>query len=339
MDNPPFLQKSAIWFHACSFGEVNALEPIIEQIKKPVSLSVITNTGFQRASLIKNAEVRYLPFEIFLPFWINKPKVLIVLEAELWPMLFLTCKQRGAKTILLNARISDRSYGAYKRFAWLYRWIFSHIDLVFAQSETDKKRLQFIGAKKVIVNGNIKTMQTPVLTCKLEKPNKEVITLASTHEGEEEFLLNVLQLKKEQMLIVVPRHPERFAKVDMLLRQYAQKHGLLYEKWSSNKSLSGDIILCDAMGELINIYAITDITYLGGSFIPSVGGHNPLEPAFFHNKIISGAFFYNQKPLYALVKNIYITTNDALKNIDYKTVQKSEVLHKGNIKVFLKELP
>lgn len=337
-NNSPFKKDDKIWFHACSLGEVNSLKPIIESLGEEVNVSVVTQTGYKVASAIKNVHVRFLPFEIFLPFWVKKQRVLVVLEAELWPLLFVMSKLKGTKTILLNARVSDKSYASYKKFAWFYRWIFLHVDKVFAQSEIDKVRLHELGAKDVVVSGNIKTMSIPVLTCKYEKPNKEVITLASSHEGEEELLLPHIKIEPHQMLIVVPRHPERFKKVDDLLKKYSVKHQLTYSKLSEKSKFDTDVVICDKMGELINIYAITDITYLCGSFKDGIGGHNPLEPAYFHNKIISGPFVFNQKPLYRLVKNIHVSNVADLVSLHYDLLEKSEVLCHGEIDSLLKEL-
>lgn len=337
--NKAFEKSDSVWFHACSLGEVNSLKSIIESLEeKSVNLSVITQTGFKAGKSIKNVHVRYLPYEIFLPFWITKQKVLVVTEAELWPFLFVFAKAKGAKTILINARISDNSYKSYKKFVFFYRWIFLHVDKIFAQSEVDKTRLLELGAKEVEVIGNIKTITTPKVTKKYAKPNKEVITLASSHEGEEELLLDSLHVKKNQMLIVVPRHPERFEKVHILLQNYAKKNNLTYSRFSQKESFESDVVLCDKMGELINIYAITDITYLCGAFKDGIGGHNPLEPAFFGNKIISGKYYFNQKPLFALVKNIVIVAVEEVKSLNYDLIEQSEILYKGDIKPLLNEI-
>ena len=124
LNNPPF-KKEGIWFHACSLGEVNSLKPIFDELQEDINLSVITQTGYKSAKEKKGLHVRYLPFELFLPFWVKKQRVLVVTEAELWPMLFIVAKLKGAKTILINARISDKSYNSYKKFNWFYRWLFS----------------------------------------------------------------------------------------------------------------------------------------------------------------------------------------------------------------------
>ena len=335
LNNPPF-KKEGIWFHACSLGEVNSLKPIFDELQEDINLSVITQTGYKSAKEKKGLHVRYLPFELFLPFWVKKQRVLVVTEAELWPMLFIVAKLKGAKTILINARISDKSYNSYKKFNWFYRWLFSYIDEVLAQSEVDKKRLEEIGAKKVIVNGNIKTIAKPKVTKSYEKPQKRVITIASSHEGEEELILKNLKLKKDDTLLVVPRHPERFGSVEKFLREFAKKRGLSFAKIEDG--LKADIILCDKMGELINLYKISDIVLLCGSFVDKIGGHNPLEPAFFGCRIISGEYFFNQKPLFSLVENLKVCRVEDLKDMNFDDIKPSKILHVGDKKTLINRI-
>jgi len=299
-NNPPF-KDSLIHFHACSLGEVKALKPIIDELDSSVNITTTTNTGFEEAKKLCR-DPKFLPYEIFLPFWYKKQKLLVVLEAELWFMLFFVAKRKGIKTILLNARISDKSYKSYKRFNFFYKKIFENIDLVLAQTQKDKERLKNLGAKKIKVTGNIKVFQNIKVTKEYKKPKKQTITLASTHEGEELELLKAIDKLENYNIIIVPRHPERFEKVSSLLKE----NGYKYQKFSKSKNFESEITLVDTMGELINIYAISDIVLLGGSFVDNVGGHNPLEPAFFGCKIISGKHYFNQKALYEVVQNIEI---------------------------------
>lgn len=323
--NPPFA-SGKIWMHGCSLGEIKSLEPLIDILGKDVHVSTITGTGFKQASSFVK-EVRYLPFEIFLPFWVKKHDVLVVLEAELWLALFLCAKTKGAHTILLNARISERSFKRYLKFQWFYKIIFTQVDKVFAQTELDKERLELLGAKNITVNGNIKTALQPKLTKRYKKPQKRVITIASTHKDEEKLILQALPLTKDTLYCIVPRHPERFSSVDAFLKDFAKKEGLQYGKMSSGNFEEVDILLCDKMGELINLYAITDITILGGSFVPNVGGHNPLEPAFFKNVIISGLYTFNQNALFLQVENIYKTELKNLKRVLQGPLKASRLLH------------
>jgi 3-deoxy-D-manno-octulosonic-acid transferase len=164
--------------------------------------------------------------------------------------------------------------------------------------------------------------------------------MASTHEGEEDVILSNLSLEQNDQLIVVPRHPERFTKVDKLLNEYSLKMNKTYQKLSEQNTLSCDIVLCDKMGELINLYAIADIVILGGSFIDGIGGHNPLEPAFFETKIISGEFIFNQKVLFEAVENIIVSNVEDLKNVfdRIETYPRSMITHRGDIKPLLEKI-
>lgn len=337
LKNNPKFDFSGIWFHSCSMGEVKAIKPLIEEFENKANISVITNTGFEEAKTVSQ-NVRYLPFEIFLPFWITKQKVLVVMEAELWYMLFLCAKRKGAKTLLINARISDRSYKSYLRFKFFYKKIFENIDKVFAQSQIDKKRLEELGAKNVEVIGNIKLAQLPQKKLDLKKPNSKVIVAASTHEGEEELILS--SYKKEYgKLIVVPRHPERFLKVEELIKDYIKDKEISFHKYSLKEDFSSDIILIDKMGMLNDIYSIGDITILGGAFA-NVGGHNPIEPAYFGNIIISGKNIFNQKSLFECIKNYYLIEKNELKEYLEKasTLLKPELTKEGSFEPIIKEI-
>ena len=330
-------EKSGVWFHSCSMGEVRAIKPLVKEFEEESNITVITNTGFDEAKAIcKN--VRFLPFEIFLPFWIIRQKVLVVMEAELWYMLFLIAKKKGAKTLLINARISDKSYKSYLRFRFFYKKIFKNIDKVFAQSEIDKQRLQELGARSVEVIGNIKLAQLPSKKALFEKPNITTIVAASTHEGEEELVLNAYN-KEFGKLIIVPRHPERFLKVEELIKNYVKDKNLTFHKFSNKEDFSSDIVLVDIMGILNDIYEISDITILGGAFA-KIGGHNPIEPAFFGNVIISGKNIFNQKSLFECIKNYYLIENSELKEYLEKanTLLKPELTKEGSFEPIIKEI-
>jgi len=330
--NPPF-KNYTYWFHSCSLGETKALKPLIEKFEK-VNLSVITNTGFEEAKKYKNADVRFLPFEIFLPFWIKPCKSLVVMEAELWYMLFYIAKRRCKKTILLNARISDKSYPKYLKFKWLYKKIFENVDVVLAQSEIDKKRLISLGAKNVKVTGNIKTFFNPQITTKYIK-RKPLIVLASTHDNEEEMILKEIDLKNFQVA-VVPRHPERFDEVYEIMKNFGNVERIS-EKFSNKINLNKDLILIDKMGELINLFKVADIVILGGSFVDNVGGHNPIEAAFFNKPIISGKYYFNQKALYSEVENIEVCDVKEIRE-KIKTAKPTKIKTKVNIEKILKEI-
>ncbi|NVJ52275.1 MAG: lipid IV(A) 3-deoxy-D-manno-octulosonic acid transferase [Campylobacteraceae bacterium] len=334
-NNKPF-DKSGIWFHVCSLGEAKAIKPLVEELDN-ANISVITNTGYEEAKKLSSS-VRYLPFEIFLPFWIKKQKALVVMEAELWYFLFLFAKRKGAKTYLINARISDKSYTSYKKFSFFYKRVFSNIDKVFAQTEIDKQRLLELGATDVKVIGNIKLAQLPKVTRTFDKPEETLITAGSTHEKEEELILEAYD-RKYGKLVIVPRHPERFEKVAELIESFAKEKSLTFHRFSQKEDFSSDIILVDKLGELNNIYAISDIVILGGAFA-NVGGHNPIEPAFFECKLISGKRIFNQKSLFECVKNYKIIEDNELKQTleNVQNIEKSSLVQEGDIKPIIKEL-
>jgi len=325
--NPPFKKKD-YHFHACSLGEVKTLNPIVKEFNS-LNLSVITQTGFNEAKKYKNADVRYLAYEIFLPFWYKECKNLIVLEAELWYMLFFIAKKRCNKTILLNARISDKSYPKYLKFKWFYKSLFKHIDLILAQSEVDKKRFLELGAKNVKVIGNIKTLGEFRVT-KHYKKKKKLLVIASTHKNEEEEILKNIDLNYQ--IVLAPRHPERFKEVEEILKNFAKKHNLTFKKLSEiDTNLNADLILVDKIGELINFYSIADVVILGGSFVDNVGGHNPIEVAFFNKPLISGKHIFNQKALFKEVEGIKMCEIDEIKEA-LKNLTPTFIKNKASLK-------
>lgn len=321
-------------FHACSLGEVSAIYPLVNALKD-CRISVITQTGFDRAS--KFCDVRFLPFECFLPFWFTKSDVLIVFEAELWLNLFKIAQKNGAKTILLNARISDKSYKNYLRFRFYYRWLFSYVDLVLAQSDIDKERLISLGAKNIKVVGNIKSANLPKPTKIYPKPHKRVIVIASSHENEEKNLLANLKLDCNDQLFIAPRHPERFSSVyDIIRDKFNNK--ISFEKFSDNMGFKSQIILIDTLGELVNLYAIADIVVLCGSFEPDIGGHNPIEAAQFGCKILSGKYTHNQKDLYRAVSGIEFCSYDDINDKLNSNLKSTKIVNKCDINEIIKEI-
>lgn len=306
-NNKKFEKEDGIWFHVCSLGEAKALKPILELVKsEDIKITTITQTGQNEAKKY-DADVRFLPYEMLLPFWIKKQKLLVVLEAEFWYMLFVAARSSGTRVVMLNARISDKSVKKYLQFAWFYKRLLDNVEIIYAQSEVDKNRFLALGAKNIEVIGNIKLAGKISKSKEYEKPLEETIVAASTHEGEEEPILKSFVEYKKQVdakLIVVPRHPERFLSVYELLKRYAQENSLSISRFSEVQNFDAQIVLVDAMGELNNIYNISDIAIVGGAFREDVGGHNPLEPAFFGCKIITGKHFYDQKELYKYVHHV-----------------------------------
>jgi len=311
-------------FHSCSLGETKALKPIIDKFDE-VNLSVITNTGYTQAKQYTNANVRFLPFEVFLPFWLKPCKNLVVVEAELWLMLFYIAHKRCDKTILINARISQKSYPKYLRFRFFYKYLFRYIDLVLAQSHEDKQRLASLGATNIKVIGNIKSIANYQVTRQYPKPNKKVIVAASTHPLEEEMILKAFESIEDAVLIIVPRHPERFDEVYSLIQKYAQDK---YKFAKIDQWVDEDVVLVDKMGELINIYNIADVVILGGSFVDNVGGHNPLEVAYFNKPLISGKYIFNQHTLFDMIEHYYLIEPSQLHQYLTQQLQPSRIKYK-----------
>jgi len=332
LKNNPKFSQSGIWFHSCSLGETRGLQPIIDRLDDVVNMSVVTNTAYDEANKITQGDARYLPFEIFLPFWTTKQKLLIVTEAEYWYLLFASAKSKGTKTMLMNARISDKHYRGYQRFGWFYKKLFENVDMIFAQSQKDKDRLHKIGARNVVVTGNSKLVNVPKITKTITKPEGRLIVAGSTHAPEEELVLAAWSLEQGR-LIIVPRHPERFDEVDELIKKHIGDQAISYHRYSQNQSLDSDIVLVDVMGELINLYAISDVVILGGGFVYGSGGHNPIEPAYFDNILITGELIYNQTSLYACMEHYNVIKNEELADIlnDLDNLQKCRITQEGSI--------
>ncbi len=324
------------WFHACSLGESKSYEPILDALlaqekHSQILLTCTTSTGFQYLQILtdrypKQLSVAYLPFEIFLPFYLPYLKslqTLVVTEAELWKMLFWVAKKVQAQTLLVNARISDSSLKSYMRLRFFYRSLFSLIDIVLAQSKIDQERLESLGAKNVKSFGNLKTFSVPKITHHYPK-SRDIILCASSHKNEEKLVLDAfLPLNLDATLIIIPRHPERFDEVEKLCKEECKKYA---KTFSTYKESWGDIVLVNALGELNNFYAIADCVILCGSFVP-IGGHNPLEPAFFQVPIITGKHIFNQKALFALIENYELIEREELskKLENYKSLSRSSI--------------
>jgi 3-deoxy-D-manno-octulosonic-acid transferase len=235
-------------------------------------------------------------------------------------MLFVLASSMGSRVILLNARISEKSAKKYLQYAWFYKKMLSRVEIIYAQSEADKNRFLALGARDIEVIGNIKLAGEIKKTKDYEKPDGEVVVAGSTHEGEEKSILEsyvrYVRTTKAK-LIVVPRHPERFDSVYELMKVYADEHGLSLSRFSEEKNFLADMILVDAMGELNNIYNISDIAILGGAFNENVGGHNPLEPAHFGCKIITGKHFFHQHELFKYVQHVQYVEAIEIENALY----------------------
>ena len=337
------LRSNGIWFHVCSFGEAKAIKPLVERLtKESIRITTTTQTG-KEAIDIYTKQSRYLPFETLLFGWIKPQKALVVMEAEFWYLMFAIAKVKGAKTILINARMSDRSYPKYLKMKWFYKQLFRYVDEVFAQSDIDKQRLESLGATNVKVVGNIKLFDIPKPTKELVKPDGLIVCGASTHPNEEELILQAfVKLKSKQTdakLILVPRHPERFDDVVKLSQEFAITNNYTFQRYSQKQNLTSDIVVVDMLGELINIYAISDIVILGGAFEP-IGGHNGAEAAQFGCKIISGEHYFNQKDIFEAIDGIEICDTNSLSDVlsQHHNLPHSYIKYKTDLTPILKAI-
>ena len=315
----PKLNSSSIWIHAVSVGEVQASIPLVNDLKhhypqKEIIITTVTPTGSKQVKNIFKGAVKtsYIPFET--NFAIKKffdsinPSVALIMETELWPNLYKECGTRGIPLILVSARISEKSLINYKRFLPLFRDTLSHGILIAAQSQIDADRFLTLGASKdrTWIMGNIKfdfKLPEEILTkAKIHRskifPRRKIWIAASTHDHEEEIILEAHKKISKKigniLLILVPRHPERFAKITQILKEDKWK----YSKKSDDQDIpeSCQVILIDTIGELLFFYACSDVAFVGGSLLP-VGGHNLLEPAAIGLPIITGAHTFNQKEM------------------------------------------
>ncbi|EPH6366705.1 lipid IV(A) 3-deoxy-D-manno-octulosonic acid transferase [Vibrio cholerae] len=307
--NPP------IWIHAASVGETLAVTPLIKQIKQgspntPILLTTTTPTGAEQAAKLADwVEHRYTPidFSFAVRGFLRRvrPCQLIIVETELWPNTLHTVAQAGLPITLVNARLSEKSYRGYQRIRPLFNSMAKHLSLVLCQFADDAQRFIQLGVAepKVKITGSIKfdiniteqvIVQGDALRAALGN-HRPIWIAASTHQGEDEIVLAAHQviLKKhpDALLILVPRHPERFAAVRKLAASL-----LSVQTRSSQQTIASDtqVYLGDTMGEMLVLLAASDICFMGGSLVgKKVGGHNLLEPAALAKPIITGPSFYN----------------------------------------------
>jgi 3-deoxy-D-manno-octulosonic-acid transferase len=320
--------EAGIWVHAVSLGEVTAAAAIIRALhvrhpRQRVTLTTATPTGRARARALFGAalDVRYLPYDTpgSMRRFIGriKPRVAIIMETELWPNLFHQCRRRGIPVVLASARLAARSVARYLRFGRLFRDVFRGNTLIAAQSALDAGRFIAIGADPLCtrVIGNVKfdLQPDPVMVArgralKAAWGGRPVWIAGSTHAGEEEQVLaahaELEAAAPGALLLLVPRHPERFQSVaDLLTRR-----GFRHERRSSRMGLGSAellpsdarVLLVDTVGELAASYAAADVAFVGGSLVP-VGGHNLLEPAALALPVITGPYQANGREIAELL--------------------------------------
>jgi 3-deoxy-D-manno-octulosonic-acid transferase len=303
-----------------SVGEVQASAPLVRALisrhpDRSVVMTTVTPTGAARCRLLFGDAVRHRYVPLDMPgavarfFDRIRPRVAIIIETELWPNLYAECGRRGVPLVLASARISPRSVRRYRRLVPLFREALSHGIVIAAQSEADAQRFISIGAnpERTHVTGNIKfdfQLQDDVRPKgeawrRDEAAGRPVWVAGSTHEGEESILLEahaaLRRTRPDALLVLVPRHPGRFAEVGQLL----DRRGAGWVGRAGGAGVTPDIhvVLGDTMGELMTFYAAADVAFVAGSLVP-VGGHNLLEPAALGKPILTGPFNFNGEDIF-----------------------------------------
>ncbi|MFC1502923.1 lipid IV(A) 3-deoxy-D-manno-octulosonic acid transferase [Pseudomonadota bacterium] len=305
-----------IWLHAVSVGESIAAIPVIKALKaqnpeQTIVVTTTTSTGAEQVAKLGDlVEHRYMPLDFswcvrgFLKA--IKPSAMLIMETELWPNTLATVHSSGVPIIIMNARLSARSAARYRQFQPIFNLLARNIDHVLCLHHDDAERFRALGMKEqnVTVTGSIKYDIEISASIKQQAENlrtwlgaqRPVWVAASTHKGEDEQVLEafrfLLQEHPDSLLILVPRHPERFNQVEQL----CSETGFNCVRRTANAEVSTDtqIYLADTMGEMLIFQGAADITFMGGSLIgEAVGGHNLLEPAALGKPAITGPSFYN----------------------------------------------
>lgn len=285
--------KPVFWVHGVSLGEIRAASCFVDALQKDhpdhqIILSALTGTGYQAATKISGVIPYLLPSDLWTSFVMKRidPKCLFLIEGDIWPNMVMSAR----RVLVVNGKISKNTFFWLKWFPIAKRYLVNPIHFWAVQSEIYRDRLLKLGVfeEKVVVTGDIKGAMRPNPTLPFSKKG---LLLASTHHGEEELLLRAL-LPFDQMILLAPRHPERFDEVEQLLR----KMGLLFTRSSDPKNIDHvQVLLIDEMGVLPKYYSSADCTIVGGSFIPKVGGHNLLEPILYGSVPLFGPWTEKQE--------------------------------------------
>lgn len=319
-------KRPVIWLHAVSVGESIAARPLLKALRKrypghAIIISNTTETGREISSTFPEKDLCiYFPFD-FLPAvcWVLqhiRPKLIIIMETEIWPNFTREATLRGIPVVLANGRISDRSFSRYLKFSWFFRHALQLFSCFCMQTKSDRERIIAIGApaERTLATGNLK-YDIPIYVANPDEKkrlrdsytipaNLLVLTAGSTHSGEEQHVITMYKelsaAADNLFLILVPRHPERCTEVAALL----ENSGLTFRRRTSltsdKKFQQGEVLLVDTIGEMMNLYALSDIAFVGGSLAPT-GGHNLLEPASAGVASIFGPHMTNFREITELV--------------------------------------
>ncbi len=322
----PRLDDGSIWIHAVSVGEVQAAAPLVRALGRRFPgrqrlMTTVTPTGAARVAALFGDDVRhsYIPFETPAAvrnfFDATRPGVALIMETEIWPNLYHACGTRNIPLVLVSARISPKSVNSYKKLLPLFRETLSHGIVIAAQSEADAERFRSLGARpeRTRVTGNIKfdIEIDPGLPQRGRALRRDVFgerpvwVAASTHHREEELVLEAHRRVRatfpDALLLLVPRHPERFDAV----RQLLEREDVEYVSRTDAAAVPPGIgvFLGDTMGEVPLFYSASDVAFVGGTLVP-VGGHNLLEPAALGLPVVAGPHLFNTQEIANLFNRV-----------------------------------
>jgi 3-deoxy-D-manno-octulosonic-acid transferase len=305
-----------VWFHAVSVGEVLSLQSFIPELRKArpeceIALSALTNTGHRMAAE-KLGAIDYL---FFIPFDFAfavrkvfrrlKPDLLVLAESEFWPRLLRESRRSGCPVLVINGRVSDRSFRRMRRFGLVIRPVLNNVSRFLVQTDIDRGRLEAAGvpAERIAVAGNLKCEtrlpdfgEDEVRTARSElglEPEAKVLIAGSVHRGEDGPLIRAFREAREERpevkLILAPRHPEQFSDIE---KEFAQVGFVVRRRTARDASGPWNVFILDTIGELTRFYALADAAFIGGSLIPW-GGQNLLEPAYYGKPVFFGPHMKN----------------------------------------------
>jgi 3-deoxy-D-manno-octulosonic-acid transferase len=307
-------EPGAVWVHAVSVGEALAVAPLLSELRarfpgRKLLVSTTTRTGQETAGKRLDCDATfYFPLDFSFAcrrlLEAVKPALVVIAETEIWPNFLRQAHRHGARVVFVNGRISDRSFRSYRFWRFFLRRVLAPVDYFLMQTEEDARRIRELGApaERVAVGGNLKfdlpEPARPSFLAELEAlaQGVPIVVAGSTLGKEEEQVLDALRLArgiegKRALLVLAPRHPERFDEVATLLDSRALTY-IRRSRWDTDGQQRPEVVLLDTLGELAGAYAAATVAFVGGSLVPA-GGHNPIEPALWSKPVIFGPSMEN----------------------------------------------
>ena len=334
-----------IWIHAASVGEFKSADLLIDLLHEKYTILVTTTTLTAANFAIKHYGHKiihqFAPLDVFL--WVEKflnkwrPKLVIWIESDLWPITMELLKQKSIKSLLVNVRMSPKSFKKWKKLKFFYKQMTECFSEIFAQSQLDRDRIKQLTNRDIKFIGNLKlSSNSKYYEKNLDKnlvnfQNGKTLMLASTHENEEFQFLPIIKKLLTHIngikIIIAPRHPERSESIFSVY----QKSGIAVKLIDHNTIANEDVLIVNTFGNLPTYFNVSDIVFLGGSFV-NKGGHNPIEPAINNCVVITGPYIYNWQNIYDyLLENKACFVFDKISELEEKVMNLFEDKNKINI--------